>query len=37
MAERDEAFWPDAKLVYAGWLSSGEQLRVAYFDGAVIL
>jgi hypothetical protein len=37
LAERDEAFWPEAKLVYAGWLGSGEQLRVAYFDDAVIL
>jgi hypothetical protein len=36
MAERDDAFWPDAKLIYAGWTTAGEQLRVTYFDGAPV-
>jgi hypothetical protein len=36
-AERDEAFWRDAKLMYAGWTDAGEQLRVSYFDDARIL
>jgi hypothetical protein len=36
-AERDEAFWREAKLMYAGWTDSGDQLRVSYFDDARIL
>ncbi len=35
--ERDEAVWPVSRLLFAGWSPAGEQLRLRYFDGAVIL
>ncbi len=37
IATRDEAVWPESKLLFAGWTTAGEQLRVRYFEGAKIL
>jgi hypothetical protein len=33
---RPEAEWSDPRVMYAGYLSDGRQVRIAYFDGAVI-
>jgi len=37
IAERDEAVWPDSGMLFAGWTQNDEQLRISYFDGALIL
>ncbi len=37
IATRDEAIWPESKMLFAGWTTAGEQLRVRYFEGAKIL
>ncbi|HTX30253.1 MAG TPA: hypothetical protein VMD09_02655 [Solirubrobacteraceae bacterium] len=34
--QRPEAEWSDPRMLYAGYLPEGLQLRIAYFDGAVI-
>lgn len=34
--ERPEAEWSDPRMIYAGYLPEGFQVRIAYFDGAVI-
>jgi hypothetical protein len=33
---RPEAEWPDPRMIYAGYLDDGRQVRIAYFDGACI-
>jgi hypothetical protein len=33
---RPEAEWSDPRMIYAGYLADGRQVRIAYFDGAVI-
>ena len=30
------AFWPDLGMLYAGYLGDGRQLRIRYFEGALI-
>ncbi len=32
-----EAEWPDPRMIYAGYLADGRQVRIAYFEGANIL
>ena len=34
--QRPEAEWTDPRMLYAGYSPEGLQVRVAYFDGAVI-
>jgi hypothetical protein len=34
LERRPEAEWQDPRLLYAGYLADGRQLRVAYFEGA---
>ena len=34
LERRPEAEWQDPRLLYAGYLDDGRQLRVAYFEGA---
>lgn len=36
IASRPEAVWPTSELMHAGFLESGEQIRIRYFDDAVI-
>jgi hypothetical protein len=36
MMRRPEAAWPGTSFIYAGYAPDGAQLRVAYFDGALI-
>ena len=36
MRHRPEAIWPDTGLVYAGYLPTGQQVRLRYFADAVI-
>ncbi|MGA9370542.1 MAG: hypothetical protein WBV53_01700 [Solirubrobacterales bacterium] len=36
MRRRDEAFWPEEQLVFAGYLPDGRQLRLRYFWNAKI-
>jgi hypothetical protein len=31
-----EAVWPDPRMIYAGYLGDGRQVRLAYFENAVI-
>lgn len=31
-----EAVWPDSEMLYAGYTREGAQVRVGYFEGAVI-
>jgi hypothetical protein len=31
-----EAEWSDPRMIYAGYLEDGRQVRIGYFDGAVI-
>ncbi len=33
---RPEAEWSDPRMIYAGYLADGRQVRIAYFDGADI-
>jgi hypothetical protein len=33
---RPEAEWSDPRMIYAGYLGDGRQVRIAYFEGAVI-
>jgi hypothetical protein len=33
---RPEADWADPRMVYAGYLPEGLQVRIGYFDGALI-
>jgi hypothetical protein len=33
---RPEAEWPDPRMIYAGYLPDGRQVRIAYFEGARI-
>lgn len=33
---RPEAEWSDPRMIYAGYLPEGHQVRIAYFEGAVI-
>lgn len=33
---RPEAEWPDPRMIYAGYLDDGRQVRIAYFDRASI-
>jgi hypothetical protein len=33
---RPEVEWSDPRTIYAGYLADGRQVRIAYFDGAVI-
>lgn len=33
---RPEVEWSDPRMIYAGYLADGRQVRIAYFDGAVI-
>jgi hypothetical protein len=34
MRRRPETVWPGAGLIYAGYTSDGEQIRLGYFEGA---
>jgi hypothetical protein len=34
LERRPEAEWQDPRLLYAGYMDDGRQLRVAYFEGA---
>ena len=36
MKRRPEAEWSDPRMLYAGYLADGRQLRIGYFDGAKI-
>jgi len=36
MERRPEAEWTDPRMVYAGYLPDGGQVRVGYFEGATI-
>ncbi len=36
LRRRPEAEWTDPRMVYAGYLPEGLQLRIAYFEGALI-
>jgi hypothetical protein len=36
MAARPEAIWPDVDLTFAGYSDQGAQIRIRYFDGAMI-
>jgi hypothetical protein len=33
---KPEAVWTESQAYFAGWTTSGEQLRVLYFDGATV-
>jgi hypothetical protein len=33
---RPEAEWSDPRMIYAGYLDDGRQVRLAYFEGAVV-
>ena len=33
---RPEAEWPDPRMIYAGYLRDGRQVRIGYFDDAEI-
>jgi hypothetical protein len=34
MRRRPQTVWPGAGLIYAGYTSAGEQIRLGYFEGA---
>jgi hypothetical protein len=34
---RPEAEWPDPRMIYAGYLPDGRQVRIAYFEGAKVV
>ena len=36
MRARPEAIWPISEMLYAGYTSEGHQVRIRYFEGAVI-
>ncbi len=36
MRRHPEAVWPDSGLLYAGYTADGKQVRIGYFEGAVI-
>ena len=36
MRRRPEAVWPGTSFIYAGYLPGGQQVRIAYFEGATI-
>ena len=36
MKRHDEAIWPQAELLFAGYTQAGAQVRIRYFDGARI-
>jgi hypothetical protein len=36
MRARPEAIWPGSQMLYAGYTSEGHQVRIRYFEGAVI-
>jgi hypothetical protein len=36
MDRHPEAIWPESKLMFAGYLEDGRQLRIRYFEGAAI-
>ena len=37
MEHRNEPVWPTSELMFAGYTSAGEQLRIVYFDGARVI
>ena len=36
LARRPEAEWRDPRILYAGYLADGAQIRIGYFDGAKV-
>ena len=36
MRARPEAIWPGSEMLYAGYTPEGHQVRIRYFEGAVI-
>ena len=36
MRRHPEAFWPEARMIYAGYTPDGRQIRLGYFEEAVI-
>lgn len=36
MRRRPEAEWTDPRIIYAGYLADGRQVRIGYFDGAKV-